>query len=322
MVGKDKLRKIKIFHDFPEEYLDQLSESMIEEVYDPGQVIFEEGSIGNALYIINSGKIEVKKITDKEKNTYKTLALLDAGDYFGEMSLLNDKPRSASAYAKNSVELFILKRKDFLKLLKSSPRVAVDQLLGIVRVLSDRLRQTSAELAAIYEIGRVISTLSDPEKISLLVIEKLCAAFKDKGTAWVNLWNQFNNEYDLIQLPGKKPISGSEVPWNDDHPLIAYAKEKNDGWISPNITDEKLQDGRSISLGNIKKLLVMPLKDVRGKFLGFICIGRNQDEENFLSSDLILLSAVGNFTATALMHASFLQEEKHRERLKRGKDQW
>ncbi|MFH1378866.1 MAG: cyclic nucleotide-binding domain-containing protein [bacterium] len=322
MVGRDTLKKIQIFHDFPEEYLDQLSKSLMEQIYDPGQIIFEEGSIGNALYIISTGSVEVKKITNKGKNNFKILALLEQGDYFGEMSLLNDKPRSASAYAKTSVELLILKREDFTELLTSSPRVAVDQLLGILRMLSNRLRQTSLELTTLYEIGRTISTLSSPEIICLVVLEKLYAAFNDKGMVWINLWNRFNEEYDIVELEGKPALSLGDTQWNNTHPLIMYAKEKNDGWLSNNLSDEKSAGGSLVSCGNIHKLLTVPLKDICGEFLGFLCAGRRKEEEKFNNSDLILLSAIGNFTATALMNASFLQEEKQRERLQRGKDQW
>lgn len=315
MVPKEKLKKIKMFEELPDEYLDKLAGIISEECFDSGQMIFKEGTAGDALYIINSGCVEIRKITDAAKSTFKTLAIFEKDDYFGEMSLFDDKPRSASASARDSAKILVLKRVDFLKLLQSSPRIAVDQLLGILRVLSDRLRRTSVELTTLYELGRVISSLNEQKAICSSVTEKIYTALEGKGRTWITLWNQFNEEYDLINYE-------KENIWDKNHPVIMLAQQKKDGWISNNLETGLVRDTAGVPFNIFQKLMVVPIMKSQDGILGFIFTGRRKEEDDFRNADLILLSAVASFTATALINVTFMQEELHRVRLQQGRVSW
>ncbi|MCS6814413.1 MAG: cyclic nucleotide-binding domain-containing protein, partial [Cyanobacteria bacterium] len=97
-----------------------------------GEVIFHEGSYEDTLYIVYQGQVRILK-----QLTQQHLALLKPGEYFGDMALLNDAPRSATAIADTDCTLLTLGRNDFESLIAQRPEL----LLHMCRVLSNRLRE-------------------------------------------------------------------------------------------------------------------------------------------------------------------------------------
>jgi pSer/pThr/pTyr-binding forkhead associated (FHA) protein len=104
-----------------------------------GDIIFSEGEIGTEMYIIQSGTVELLKEIGGET---RVLATLEKGDFFGEMSVLEDLPRTASARAKSEVELVRINGAMFDAMLKSNTEIAV----RMMRKLSRRLREVTAML--------------------------------------------------------------------------------------------------------------------------------------------------------------------------------
>ncbi|HEX2252996.1 MAG TPA: cyclic nucleotide-binding domain-containing protein [Thermoanaerobaculia bacterium] len=100
-----------------------------------GQAIFEEGALGTEMYIIHSGQVEiVKRIGDEDRQ----LALLEKGDFFGEMAILEELPRAAGARALTDARLVEINGSTFGQMLRDNPEIAV----RMMRKLSRRLRQT------------------------------------------------------------------------------------------------------------------------------------------------------------------------------------
>jgi len=104
-----------------------------------GDIIFSEGDIGTEMYILQSGTVELFKQIAGET---RVLATLEKGDFFGEMSVLEDLPRTASARAKTDVELVKINGAMFDTMLKSNTEIAV----RMMRKLSRRLREVTAML--------------------------------------------------------------------------------------------------------------------------------------------------------------------------------
>lgn len=105
--------------------------------FSAGQPIFEEGEVGTEMYVIQSGTVEVIKRSRRGED--KLLATLEKGDFFGEMSILEDVPRTASARAKSDVELVRINQSTFDEMLRHNAEIAVRML----RKLSRRLRETT-----------------------------------------------------------------------------------------------------------------------------------------------------------------------------------
>ena len=89
--------------------------------YKDGDTIFEENSIGKEMYIILSGNTEIIK---KRGGVETTLATLEEGDFFGEMSLFDNSPRSATVKALGDVKLLEINQKNFLKKISRDPSLA------------------------------------------------------------------------------------------------------------------------------------------------------------------------------------------------------
>jgi pSer/pThr/pTyr-binding forkhead associated (FHA) protein len=103
--------------------------------FDANETIFREGDLGTEMYIVHEGKVEIVKELPHER---RTLAVLEKGDFFGEMAILEDLPRTATARAQSSVKLLLINGSTFDQMLRSNPEIAV----RMMRKLSRRLRET------------------------------------------------------------------------------------------------------------------------------------------------------------------------------------
>jgi len=127
---------IPFFSELPDKELTVISEQLKHERYLKGQTVFSEGQEGDALYLIQSGQVQVVTGPPGEE---KILAYLGPGNFFGEMALLLKEPRTATVRVTIDSELWVLRKKDLEALLKDYPTIA----LQMSRELSRRLVETS-----------------------------------------------------------------------------------------------------------------------------------------------------------------------------------
>ena len=111
-----------------------------------GAVIIEQDSLGQALYILRDGAAVVRR-RDPVSGATRELATLAAGELFGEMSLIDDHLASADVVAKGAVELVVIPRGEFEKLLAHDDKLAIKIYRCFCAALSDRLRKANARLA-------------------------------------------------------------------------------------------------------------------------------------------------------------------------------
>lgn len=130
------LRRVPLFRSLSSVELAELATRMATRSYQHGEVIFHKDDPGSVFYVIKSGQVKITAISVEGEELI--LAILTAGDFFGELSLLDQEPRSASAVALVDLETFILQRRDFLEFLRTYPMAAVEMLA----ILSRRLRRT------------------------------------------------------------------------------------------------------------------------------------------------------------------------------------
>jgi CRP-like cAMP-binding protein len=139
----EKLKSISFFSDMSDHDLQQIAEITEEKTYAKGQAIIEERTSAERFFIIYSGKIEITK--QFEDGEQFVLAVHSDGDFFGEMALLDEGPRSATARAVEPTTVLEITRSDFETLLYKAPVVAYH----IIRELSSRLRETGALLVSL-----------------------------------------------------------------------------------------------------------------------------------------------------------------------------
>jgi len=112
--------------------------------YEVDEIIFSEGDIGSGMYTIRSGEVQI--YTRGEQDQEIEQAILESGDFFGEISLTASRPRCASARATEPTVLVGLFRTDMLEAVRRHPAPSAKIMLGLNRVISDRLLQCSLQL--------------------------------------------------------------------------------------------------------------------------------------------------------------------------------
>ena len=103
----------------------------------PGTVLFREGEPGATMYVLQSGRV---RITKAVRDGEKTLALLGPGEFFGEMAILNEKPRTATAVVDEEARLLIIDARTFEQMVVSNAEIAV----RLIKKLSHRLDSANA----------------------------------------------------------------------------------------------------------------------------------------------------------------------------------
>ena len=151
------LQSVALFWDLKKEELGYISEKMVSRKYESGNYIFMEESDGEQCFFVVKGSVKVTRLSKDGREVI--LAMLNQGDFFGEMSLLDGESRSANVIALEKTEVLTLNRKDFLIVLHEYPKIAIQ----LLKELASRLRKSDRHIASL--------SLSDAEKrIALCII--------------------------------------------------------------------------------------------------------------------------------------------------------
>jgi CRP/FNR family transcriptional regulator, cyclic AMP receptor protein len=126
--------------------LEWLARSGEIESYNPNEPIVVEGTLGDALFLILSGQVAVHR-------TSQTFATLGGMDFFGEMSLVEPAPRSASVTAMSATFVFRLPHDALRALIVEDPRAASVLLVQVVKTLSERLRKANSLLSSVDQLA-------------------------------------------------------------------------------------------------------------------------------------------------------------------------
>jgi CRP/FNR family transcriptional regulator, cyclic AMP receptor protein len=140
----EALAKIPLFAGMDELELDEVARIALKETFGPGDIVFPEGATGDKLYLILEGQINIVKMVPGKGG--KTLITLKPGDYFGEMALIDEAPRSAGAVAEGAATLLAIKKPELEALLDTSPAVAAKIYKFFVKTLNERLRVTNDKI--------------------------------------------------------------------------------------------------------------------------------------------------------------------------------
>ena len=134
----DFLRETKIFDKIPGRKLVHVLGALRERVYVKDEVIFSEGEIGRALFIVQSGRIDLYK--NMPDGGRKKIASVNPGEFFGEMALLEERPRTTTAIVGEDTHVFLLFKIKLDILLYSKPDIGVIISTRLAKIISARLR--------------------------------------------------------------------------------------------------------------------------------------------------------------------------------------
>ena len=169
----EALRSVPLFASLDDEGATGLRERLELELKPAGSVLFKQGDVGDAMYLIEDGRVRI--FINDEDGDEVTLAELGGGDFFGEMAILDGKPRSAYATIVTDSRLAVLSREHFLDFVRQNPDVALTMLSAI----TDRLRQTDEMLRQ-----RVTRNLNEVEAESQTFADRMADAVSEFGGSW------------------------------------------------------------------------------------------------------------------------------------------
>ena len=169
----EALRSVPLFASLDDDSAKDLRNLLSERNVPSNTRLFRQGEEGDAMYLIESGRIRISVLDDDKKDV--TLAELAQGDFFGEMSIIDGRQRSADARVIEDCRLAILSRPAFLSFVRKKPDVALE-MLG---ALTDRLRRTDQLLRS-----RVSRNANDEERKRLTIADHAADLIAEFGGSW------------------------------------------------------------------------------------------------------------------------------------------
>jgi CRP/FNR family cyclic AMP-dependent transcriptional regulator len=152
----EALRQVPFFSGLDSESLEAVARYSRRRTFRAGQAIFHKGDPGHALFVIVSGRVNIQNLTAAGETVH--IAARGPGEQFGELSLIDLKPRMADAVTAEESVLLVLERDEFLRCIKKNPSIAV----GIISSLADRLREAADQRESHQGLsvsGRLAETL-------------------------------------------------------------------------------------------------------------------------------------------------------------------
>ena len=323
-VHDTKTRYNILFDSVEDSLVDNAIESTTELVVPAGTAIFEDDSEGSSLYLLLAGTVRIAKRAVTGEETL--LGILHAGDFFGELELIDSRSRSARAIAMTECRLSLLKKEEFERLLQESPQFA----RNLMRILSLRLRSSNQlymqQLHAHVEAAQrhfekmhrlieatksVNSSLKIDDLLDIILRTATDEVRADRGTVYLvdestkELWSKVYQGSDLVEIrlqigkgiAGYVAASGETLNIGD-----AYADPR----FNPEVDKASGYKTRNI--------LSMPMRDRNRKIIGVFQL-LNKENGLFTREDQEYLEAISVPASIAIENARLAQEMVQHERL-------
>ncbi len=315
----DRLRLNILFETVNDETFGELKKKLSEKRYSSGEIILEDNADGEDLYLLVEGRVKIVKQT--KTGDEKLLALLHSGDFFGELELIDGRPRSARVVALEDCIVFTMNKHDFNNLLYQNHPFA----LRVMQVLSLRLRATNnhfiselekhtlfsrmelRKLEQLIDATKNVNSTLELEKLLKIILDTaLHIVDGDRGTLYLvdeekgELWSKvyIGSEHFTIKLPMGKGIAGYVAATGDTINL-------SDAYLDPRFNPkiDKKTGYRT------KTVLCMPLKNKDDKIVGVLQL-LNKHKGLFTHDDENFIRALSIHAAIAIENARLYEEEK------------
>ena len=146
------LKKVALFEGLTHSQLHRVAMIARSRTHAAGTCLFREGDVGREMFILQAGKVRISQQVPGMGE--EALAILEKGQYFGEMSVIEDIPRSADAFAHTSCTLWVIEREQLDQLMFTDKDLAYVLLWSFVRTLSVRLRETNEKMKTFLALSR------------------------------------------------------------------------------------------------------------------------------------------------------------------------
>ena len=169
----DAIRSVPLFGSLDDEAAGELRSLLHTRNVGTGTALFRAGDDGDAMYLIESGRVRISVTDEDEKEI--VLAELARGDFFGEMAIIDGKKRSAGATVSEDARLAVLSRDNFLRFIRNNPMVALEMLSATF----SRLRTTDRMLQQ-----RVSRNVNEEQKKRMTIADRMADLIAEFGGSW------------------------------------------------------------------------------------------------------------------------------------------
>jgi CRP/FNR family transcriptional regulator, cyclic AMP receptor protein len=300
------LKTIELFRDFREDELERFLPIIKTVELRKGEVLFNENEPGDGLFIVYTGSVRIYKKIEGESGDEKSLALLNAGTYLGEMTLLEGALRSASARADIDSTILKISREDFFRLLREYPQGAIRLFASFMKVVSERLRRTNEELVVLYEIGRIVSAAPPQNVLLERIIASLAGALKvDLGAVFV--LNDITQKLEIRQALGEGSVSLLNQKFKAAEGIVGRAIAGKDTLCIHDFDSAAEYQGVPRLGYERRNMLIAPLV-WKGRAFGALFLAQRSDGLPFDNANVNLVNAVATQAAAAIESALYHQE--------------
>lgn len=312
----EELRGIPLFRDLPDDLLSFLVPIVHEENYEPDSAIFEEDADSDRFFIIRQGEVEIRKETGKKEGKFKLIAVLASGEFFGEMGVFMNQPRTARAVAKTQVSLISVSRDDLTALFSKSPDAAFTMMGFLSSVLMERLHNTTKELATVYETGLLVTTARSMDELTDYVMDGLLNALDTADAGLFVLWNEFNMDFEVMAQRGLEVEPFTELVEGDS--VLRLLSEAHEPFISFDLANDIRFNIEEGSIYKASSMIAAPFF-LHDRLLGFMAVISRGQTSAFSYNHMVLLSAISGYVSVAIENLKYMQEAIDRARLTQAK---
>lgn len=184
------LQKVPLFHDMPPQFLRHIAQVAIRRSFREGDLLCSKGEAGSTMFVLLKGQVEVVGVDEEGKEVL--LSILQEGDIFGELSLIDGQGRSTDVLALSDGEMLIVRRSDFLPLMERMPQLAWQLLMTLTKRLrdTDELVLRMAWLNAQQRVAWTLLEYADggrlPKWLTVPLLAKRCGLARETASRIVN----------------------------------------------------------------------------------------------------------------------------------------
>jgi CRP-like cAMP-binding protein len=304
-----ELKRIAVLQELDNDMLTRLAAVLEEKRYADSQTVFAEGDPGDSMYFIVDGCIRVEKRAQSDSAAQKTLAVLEPGDYFGEMALVDQKPRSAAAVAAGGASILRLTKAAFDEIQARNSAAGTSVLFGMIRTSSERIRRLSAHLVVYDEVGKAIGESSELPTLLDVILQQLASA-TEADWGLVLLRSEFSERLE-VRCGYKLTLNAAQrEAISQGRGFLAPVLQKRRHELVANFDEhEPFRSCQRLGF-ETASLLIAPI-NLQEHFLGLIVLG-GQQRAQFDLNGLNLARGVARQTAQAITSARYREEEQAR----------
>jgi CRP-like cAMP-binding protein len=310
-MNPEELKQIAVLQAMDADSLARLAAVLEQNHYTDGQAVFAEGDPGDSMYFIAKGCVRIEKRAQAASTIHKTLTVLEAGDYFGEMALLDQKPRSASAVAAGAATVLRLSKAAFGQMQASNSAAGMSVLFAMIRTSSERIRRLSAHVVVYDEVGKAIGESRDLQTLLDVILQQLLpATHADWGL--LLLRSQFSEGLELHGQANLTLTSAQREAVTAGQGFLGPVLQNPSDQLVPCFDDEDSFKSCARLGFETASLLLSPIT-VEGRLLGLIVMGGNARDQFDLNA-LNLARGVARQAGQAILSARHREEEQARSR--------